>query len=302
MRMGSRRGTASGTRARSAGGLGSGPSRSLEAGAVPGPGARVAQPVMSARPASASASPVCCAPSFHRPSHAMSNFVFPPAEIPSAAVRGTDARYAVRRIFCVGRNYADHAREMGADPTREPPFYFTTPATALTASGATVPYPSATSNYHYEMELVLALGAPVFKVTPEAAVAAIWGYAAGLDMTRRDLQAAAKAAGKPWDTAKGFDQSAILGDIARVSEIGRLDKGAITLAVNGVEKQRGDLADMIWSAAEIVFNLSLLFHVPPGTQIYTGTPAGVGAVVPGDVITGHIEGLGDISLTVGQPE
>jgi fumarylpyruvate hydrolase len=232
----------------------------------------------------------------------MSNFVFPPADIPSAAVRGTEARYAVRRIFCVGRNYADHAREMGADPTREPPFYFTKPATALTASGATVPYPSATSNYHYEMELVIALGAPVFRVTPEAARAAIWGYAAGLDMTRRDLQAAAKAAGKPWDTAKGFDQSAILSDIARVSEVGLLEKGAITLAVNGVEKQRGDLADMIWSQAEIVSNLSQLYHLHPGDLIYTGTPAGVGAVVPGDRIEGRIEGLGEVRLTIGPAE
>ena len=232
----------------------------------------------------------------------MSNFVFPPVQTPSAAVRGTDARYAVSRIFCVGRNYADHAREMGADPTREPPFYFTKPATALTASGSTVPYPTETRNYHYEMELVIAIGAPVFKVTPEAARAAIWGYAAGLDMTRRDLQAAAKAGGKPWDTAKGFDQSAILTDIARVSEVGLLEKGVITLSVNGVEKQRGDLADMIWSQAEIVSNLSQLYHLHPGDLIYTGTPAGVGAVVPGDVIVGRIEGLGEITLTVGQPE
>ena len=232
----------------------------------------------------------------------MSNFVFPPVETPSAAVRGTDARYAVRRIFCVGRNYADHAREMGGDPTREAPFYFTKPATALTPSGATVPYPTETKNYHYEMELVLAIGAPVFKVTPEAAVAAIWGYAAGLDMTRRDLQAAAKAAGKPWDTSKGFDQSASLGDIVRVSDIGRLARGAITLSVNGTEKQHGDLADMIWSPAEIVSNLSHLYRLHPGDLIYTGTPAGVGAVVPGDVLVGHIEGVGEITLTVGQPE
>ncbi|MFG6457616.1 fumarylacetoacetate hydrolase family protein [Roseateles sp. BYS96W] len=232
----------------------------------------------------------------------MSNFVFPPPAVPSAAVRGTEARYAVSRIFCVGRNYADHAREMGSDPTREPPFYFTKPASALTPSGTTVPYPSETKNYHYEMELVIAIGAPVFRVTPEAARAAIWGYAAGLDMTRRDLQAVAKAGGKPWDTAKGFDQSAILTDIARVSDVGLLEKGAITLAVNGVEKQRGDLADMIWSQAEIVSNLSHLYHLHPGDLIYTGTPAGVGAVVPGDVITGRIEGLGDITLTVGPAE
>lgn len=214
-------------------------------------------------------------------------------------MRGTDARYAVRRIFCVGRNYADHAREMGSDPTREPPFYFTKPAVALTPSGSTVAYPPETQNYHYEMELVLALGAPVFKVTPEAAAAAIWGYAPGLDMTRRDLQAAAKASGKPWDTAKGFDESAILGDIVRVADVGRLTRGAITLAVNGVEKQRGDLADMIWNQAEIVSNLSQLYHLHAGDLIYTGTPAGVGAVMPGDVLTGHIEGVGDILLTVG---
>ena len=232
----------------------------------------------------------------------MSNFVFPAAEIPSAAVRGTDARYAVSRIFCVGRNYADHAREMGADPTREPPFYFTKPASALTPSGSTVPYPTETKNYHYEMELVIAIGAPVFKVTPEAAKAAIWGYAAGLDMTRRDLQAAAKAAGKPWDTAKGFDQSAILTDIARVADVGLLEKGAITLSVNGVEKQHGDLADMIWNQAEVVSNLSHLYRLHPGDLIYTGTPAGVGAVVPGDVLVGRIEGLGEITLTVGPAE
>ncbi len=232
----------------------------------------------------------------------MSSYVFPPVPVPSAPVRGSDARYAVSRIFCVGRNYADHAREMGADPTREPPFYFTKPATALTPSGATVAYPPQTQNYHYEMELVLAIGAPVFKVTPDAARAAIWGYATGLDMTRRDLQAAAKAAGKPWDTAKGFDQSAILGEIARVSELGLLEKGVITLSVNGVEKQRGDLADMIWSQAEIVSNLSQLYHLQPGDLIYTGTPAGVGAVVPGDVLHGHIEGLGDIHLTIGPAE
>jgi fumarylpyruvate hydrolase len=232
----------------------------------------------------------------------MSNFVFPPAEIPSAAVRGTDARYAVSRIFCVGRNYADHAREMGADPTREPPFYFAKPATALTHSGATVPYPTETRNYHYEMELVIAIGSPVFKASPEAAKDAIWGYAPGLDMTRRDLQAAAKAAGKPWDTAKGFDQSAILGEIVRVADIGLLEKGAITLAVNGVEKQHGDLADMIWNQAEIVSNLSHLFHLHPGDLIYTGTPAGVGAVVAGDALLGRIEGLGEISLTIGPAE
>lgn len=231
-----------------------------------------------------------------------SSYIFPPAEQASVAVRGNSARYAVSRIFCVGRNYAAHALEMGGNPDREPPFYFTKPASALVPSGATIAYPPGTKNYHYEMELVIAIGAPVFKVTPEVARAAVWGYAAGLDMTRRDLQAEAKAAGRPWDTAKGFEQSAVITELVRASETGVMDKGAITLAVNGVEKQRGDLADMIWNVAEIVANLSQFYHLHPGDLIYTGTPDGVGAVKPGDVITGHIDGLPPLSLTIIDPE
>jgi len=232
----------------------------------------------------------------------MSSYVFPPAETPSVPVRGSSARYAVSRIFCVGRNYAAHAREMGSDPTREPPFYFTKPASAITPSGSTIPYAAGTKNLHYEMELVIAIGAPVFKVTPEAARAAVWGYAAGLDMTRRDLQNEAKATGRPWDTGKGFENSAVITDLVRVQDIGWLDKGAITLSVNGVEKQRGDLSDMIWSVPEIVANLSQFYHLHPGDLIYTGTPEGVGPVVTGDVISGHIEGLGDLSLSIGAPD
>jgi fumarylpyruvate hydrolase len=232
----------------------------------------------------------------------MTAYIFPPAEHPSVPVRGSSARYAVSRIFCVGRNYAAHAREMGSDPTREPPFYFTKPASAITPSGSTIPYAAGTKNLHYEMELVIAIGAPVFKVTPEAARAAVWGYAAGLDMTRRDLQNEAKAIGRPWDTGKGFENSAVVTDLVRVQDIGTLDKGAITLAVNGVEKQRGDLSDMIWSVPEIVANLSQFYHLHPGDLIYTGTPEGVGPVVVGDVITGHIEGLGDLSLTIAAAE
>jgi fumarylpyruvate hydrolase len=191
---------------------------------------------------------------------------------------------------------------MGGNPDREPPFYFTKPANAIVPSGATIAYPPGTKNYHYEMELVIAIGAPVFKVTPEAAKVAVWGYAAGLDMTRRDLQAEAKAAGRPWDTAKGFEQSAVITDIVRASEAGAMDRGAITLAVNGTEKQRGDLSDMIWNVAEIVANLSQYYHLQPGDLIYTGTPEGVGAVKPGDVITGEIEGLATLSLTIGEPD
>ena len=232
----------------------------------------------------------------------MTDYVFAPQPQPSVAVRGSHQRYAVSRIFCVGRNYAAHAREMGGNPDREPPFYFTKPANALVSSGSTVPYPPGTQNYHYEMELVIAIGAPVFKAAPEAAAAAVWGYAAGLDMTRRDLQAEAKAAGRPWDTAKGFEQSAVITELVPASAIGELKAGAITLAVNGVEKQRGDLADMIWSVPEIVANLSQFYHLQPGDLIYTGTPEGVGAVKPGDLITGRVEGLGELSLTIGAPE
>ncbi|RQO59916.1 fumarylacetoacetase [Paucibacter sp. KBW04] len=231
----------------------------------------------------------------------MTHYVFPPAEQASVAVRGSSARYAVSRIFCVGRNYAAHAREMGSDPDREPPFYFTKPASALTPSGSSVPYPPGTQNYHYEMELVIAIGAPVFKVRPEAAQAAVWAYAAGLDMTRRDLQAESKAAGRPWDTAKGFEQSAVISELVRASETGPLTRGRISLAVNGVTKQQGDLADMIWNVPEIVANLSQLYHLQPGDLIYTGTPEGVGPVMPGDVITGEIEGLSSLSLTVIEP-
>ena len=229
----------------------------------------------------------------------MTSYVFPVAETPSVPVRGQTARYAVSRIFCVGRNYAAHAREMGSDPTREPPFYFTKPASAITPSGSTISYPPGTKNLHYEMELVIAIGAPVFKVTPEAARAAVWGYAAGLDMTRRDLQNEAKATGRPWDTGKSFENSAVITEIIRVQDIGWLDKGAITLAVNGVEKQRGDLSDMIWSVPEVVANLSQYYHLQAGDLIYTGTPDGVGPVVNGDKITGQIEGLIDLSLTIG---
>jgi len=229
----------------------------------------------------------------------MTSYVFPVAETPSVPVRGQSARYAVSRIFCVGRNYAAHAREMGSDPTREPPFYFTKPASAIVPSGSTIPYPPATKNLHYEMELVIAIGAPVFKVTPEAARAAVWAYAAGLDMTRRDLQNEAKSTGRPWDTGKGFENSAVITELIRVQDVGWLDKGAITLDVNGVEKQRGDLSDLIWSVPEVVANLSQYYHLQAGDLIYTGTPEGVGPVVTGDVITGRIEGLIDLSLTLG---
>jgi fumarylpyruvate hydrolase len=229
------------------------------------------------------------------------DFVFAPPDRPSVAIRGESARYPVRRIFCVGRNYAAHAREMGKDPDREPPFYFTKQADGIVASGATVPYPPMTGNYHYEMELVVALGA-AFRVTEEAALECVYGYACGLDMTRRDLQQQAKEAGRPWDTSKAFDQSAIIGDITRVADCGHLSEGAITLEVNGELKQSGDLSEMIWDVPETIANLSQFYHLKPGDLIYTGTPAGVGPLKPGDTLTGRIEGLGDIALAIGPPE
>lgn len=232
----------------------------------------------------------------------MSTYIFPPAPQAAVAVRGSEARYAVSRIFCVGRNYAAHAREMGSDPDREPPFYFTKPASALAPSGGSIPYAPGTQNLHYEMELVIAIGAPVFRATPEQAGAAVWGYAAGLDMTRRDLQNEAKAIGRPWDLGKGFEHSAVITELVPRDQLGDLSKGAITLAVNGVEKQRGDLSDMIWSVPELVANLSQFYHLQPGDLIYTGTPDGVGPVKPGDQITGVVEGLGELHIAIGAAE
>lgn len=231
----------------------------------------------------------------------MTAYIFSPAPQASVAVRGTDARYAVSRIFCVGRNYAAHAREMGSDPDREPPFYFTKPASALAASGGEIPYAPGTQNLHYEMELVVAIGAPVFRATPEQAAAAVWGYGAGLDMTRRDLQNEAKAIGRPWDLGKGFEHSAVITELVPAAEAGVLSRGAITLSVNGVEKQRGDLSDMIWSIPELVANLSQYYHLGPGDLIYTGTPDGVGPVKPGDRLHGAIEGLIELDIAIGQP-
>lgn len=229
----------------------------------------------------------------------MPAYVFPPPAQSVVPVRGESALFPVRRIFCVGQNYASHAREMGSDPTREQPFYFTKPADAVVPSGATIPYPPETSNFHHEMELVVALGRPAFRVTKDAALGAVFGYACGLDMTRRDLQATAKDKRRPWDVAKGFDNAAVMSEIVKADATGVLHKGAITLSVNGKERQRGDLSDMIWNVPEIIADLSRFFHLQPGDLIYTGTPEGVGAVVPGDRIEGAIEGLGTILLSIG---
>ena len=225
--------------------------------------------------------------------------LFPAPEFPAVPVRGERAAYPVRRIFCVGRNYAEHAREMGSEVDREAPFYFTKSALALAPSGATIPYPPGTSDFHYEMELVIALGAPAWRIGVEAAPGAIFGCACGLDMTRRDLQAAAKDKRRPWDIAKDFENSAVVGPIAR----GFVPAGqAIRLAVNGATRQDARLSDMVWSAADLVSHLSGFYHLGPGDVIFTGTPAGVGPVGPGDALEGVIEGLDPVELTIGPAE
>ncbi|MFT4195473.1 fumarylacetoacetate hydrolase family protein [Ottowia sp.] len=232
----------------------------------------------------------------------MTDYVFPPAPQAAVAVRGASHLYAVSRIFCVGRNYAAHAREMGFDPDREPPFYFNKTPIDLIATGATIPYPLGTQNYHYEMELVIALGKPAFRVAPEQAEDCVWGYACGLDMTRRDLQIKSREMGRPWDFGKDFEQSAVISPLVPASEIGHPKSGNIQLSVNGELKQNADLKDLIWSVPEIVANLSQYYHLQPGDLIYTGTPEGVGPVKPGEKITGRIDGVGEIALTIGQPE
>lgn len=232
----------------------------------------------------------------------MTDYVFAPPPRPAVAIRGSAALFPVRRIFCVGRNYAAHTREMGGDPTREAPFYFTKPADAVVPSGATTPYPPGTDNYHHEMELVIALGADAFRMAPERALETVWGYACGLDMTRRDLQLAARDRGRPWDFGKAFDNSAVISEIVPRSQVATAARGAITLSVNGAVRQRADLADMIWSVPEIVSHLSHYYRLKAGDLIYTGTPEGVGAVVPGDRLDGAIEGIGTISLIVGDRE
>lgn len=228
-------------------------------------------------------------------------FVFSPPSPPSVAVKGEDARFPVRRIFCVGRNYAAHAREMGKDPDREPPFFFAKPADALVDDNATIAYPPLTKDLHHEAELVVAIGREGYRIDEADALSYVWGYAIGNDLTRRDLQAQAKDMGRPWDWAKGFDQSAVCGPVHKVAEVGHPSTGAITLSVNGVERQRGDLADMIWSVPEVIAYLSTSMRLQPGDLIYTGTPSGVGALVPGDVCTVEVEGLGVVTTTIADP-
>ena len=226
----------------------------------------------------------------------MADFLFEPyapANVPIA--RG--GLFAVRRIYCVGRNYAEHIREMGNDE-RDPPFFFTKPADALVVGGADTPYPGQTADFHHEIELVVAIGKDGQDIAEADALDHVYGYAVGLDMTRRDLQAVAKKAGRPWDMAKGFDHSAPIGSIEPVSNIGHPGTGAITLNVNGAERQRGDLGEQIWSVAATIGYLSRFVTLKAGDLIMTGTPAGVGAVVRGDVLEGAIAGIGTVRTKI----
>ncbi|MGG1945052.1 fumarylacetoacetate hydrolase family protein [Trinickia sp. NRRL B-1857] len=235
-------------------------------------------------------------------------YVFPPPPVVAVPIaESSDAAstrecFAVRRIYCVGRNYAAHAREMGHDPEREPPFFFSKPADAVVyvPPGTTgeFPYPSSTQDVHHEIELVVAIGRAGRDIAVEDALDHVYGYAVGLDMTRRDLQAQAKKMGRPWDTAKGFDHSAPLGPIHPVSRVGHVEHGAIWLEVGSVERQRSDVSALIWSTAETIACLSTLFTLQPGDLIFTGTPEGVAAVARGDVMTGGVEGLGQLKVRV----
>jgi len=206
--------------------------------------------------------------------------------------------FPVRRVYCVGRNYAAHAREMGHDPNREAPFFFMKPADAIMPNDSAVPYPSKTSDYQHEIELVVALGKGGRDVPADRALDLVFGYAVGLDMTRRDLQGEAKKLGRPWDMGKGFDHSAPCAPLLPVAKTGHPGQGAIWLKVNGEMRQQGDLSDLIWNVAETISYLSGLVELFPGDLIYTGTPEGVGAVVKGDKLHGHVDGLVDLNITI----
>jgi fumarylpyruvate hydrolase len=216
--------------------------------------------------------------------------------ITTVDVASMDAVFPVARVFCVGRNYAEHSIEMGHDPDREPPFFFMKPADAVVPTGP-LPFPTQTQDLHHEVELVVALAEGGRDIPEEQALDHVFGYAVGLDMTRRDLQAVAKKAGRPWDMAKGFDQSAPTGEIRAVEDIGHPTRGAIWLRINGELRQEGDLDQQIWKVPETISFLSTLVALRPGDLIMTGTPKGVGRVEPGDRLEGHIDGVGDVSVS-----
>ena len=227
----------------------------------------------------------------------MTAFVIPPPAQPSVAVAGSEQRFPVHRIYCIGLNYADHVREFGRDPERAPPVFFMKPADEVVDNGAAVPYPPATTNFHYEIELVVALARGGRDIAARDALGLVFGYAAGNDLTRRDLQSAAKERGEPWDTSKGFDCSAPVAALRPVSA-GHVSRGRIWLSVNGAVRQESDLSRMLWDVPQIIAALSRLYELRAGDLIFTGTPAGIGAVKPGDRLEGGIEGLEVLRNTI----
>ena len=227
----------------------------------------------------------------------MSNYVIDIGPQPSLPVAGSDKRFPVGRIYCVGRNYADHAREMGHDPDREAPFFFMKPANAIVQNKASLSYPVGTKELHHEIELVIAIGKGGKNIAVDKALGHVWGYGVGLDMTRRDIQGEAKKQGRPWEMGKSFDESAPVTALRPASEIGHPAKGVITLKVNGQVKQSGDLAMQIWNVPEQISYLSHLITLQPGDLIFTGTPAGVGPIKPGDKLEGHVDGVGDLIIS-----
>jgi fumarylpyruvate hydrolase len=216
-------------------------------------------------------------------------------------VKGSEARFPVRRIYCVGRNYAAHVREMGGDPEREPPFFFAKPADAIVQNGGSVPYPPRTANFHHEVELVIAIGRGGADIAAQAALEHVFGYALGNDLTRRDLQSQQRAKGLPWEISKGFDHAAPLTAVHPVSLVGHPARARIWLDVNGKRRQDSSLDQMIWSVAEIIAELSTYFRLEPGDLIFTGTPDGIGPLVPGDSVRAGIEGLDELQHSVVAP-
>ncbi|OGA47841.1 MAG: fumarylacetoacetate hydrolase [Betaproteobacteria bacterium RIFCSPLOWO2_12_FULL_63_13] len=226
-----------------------------------------------------------------------SKYVVDLGPLPSLPVAGSELRFPVGRIYCVGRNYAEHAREMGHDPNREPPFFFMKPANAIVQNSATLAFPVETKEVHHEIELVVAIGKGGKNIPVEKSLDHVWGYGVGLDMTRRDLQGEAKKMGRPWEMGKAFDESAPCTALKPAAQIGHPAKGAIWVKVNGQTKQQGDLSQQIWNVREQIAYLSKLVTLQPGDLIFTGTPAGVGPVNPGDRLEGHIDGVGDLTIT-----